>query len=306
MYKIRAGDGNEYGPVSADTLREWVRQGRANGQTFVLPDGATDWKILSACPEFAGLFAPPPPGMTSAMRGAPVEPAKTSGMAISSLVLGCCSFITCGIAAIITSPLGLIFGLISMSKVKASDGRLKGWGLALAGTIVSAVGLLLIIPVFAAMFLPALGKAKSKAQTINCVNNLKQLSLGARLYADANSDTYPAGTNWCDAIMPDVGSPRVYVCPGTTNSRSSYAYNSKLSGLVEKDVDPRTVMFFESDAGWNASGGRELMITQPRHFGHYVVGLADGSVQQVTEAKLKDLRWDPKPGPAESPGTSNQ
>ena len=29
MFKIRGGDGNEYGPVSADTLRAWVAQGRA-------------------------------------------------------------------------------------------------------------------------------------------------------------------------------------------------------------------------------------------------------------------------------------
>ena len=30
MYKILGGDGKEYGPVLADTLRQWVREGRAN------------------------------------------------------------------------------------------------------------------------------------------------------------------------------------------------------------------------------------------------------------------------------------
>jgi uncharacterized membrane protein len=63
MYKIIGGDGKEYGPVSAEQLRAWVREGRANGQTQVQPEGATGWQGLEAVPEFADLFgavaAPP-------------------------------------------------------------------------------------------------------------------------------------------------------------------------------------------------------------------------------------------------------
>lgn len=289
MYKIRGGDGKEYGPVSTDTLRSWVSQGRANGQTFVLPEGTTEWKMLSAIPEFAALFAAPPPGMSSAVGGVPVGPAKTSGLAIASLVLGCCGFVSCGLAGL----LGLIFGLVGMSKIKASQGRLTGWGMALAGTIISVVSLLLI-PIFAAMLLPALSRAKSKAETIMCINNVKQLSLAVRINSGDNSDKYPNATNWCDAITLEVGAPKVYVCPGAPDLRSGYAYNAQLSGKEESKIDPQTVMFFESDAGWNASGGRELMITKPRHGGRYVVGLADGSVQQVTQAGLAALHWDVK------------
>jgi hypothetical protein len=139
-----------------------------------------------------------------------------------------------------------------------------------------------------------LAKAKSKAQSINCVNNVKQLSLAVRINAGDNGDKYPAATNWCDAISVEAGSPKIYVCPSAPDIRSGYAYNAQLSGLEDAKVDPGTVMFFESDAGWNASGGRELMITKPRHGGRYVIGLADGSVQQVTQAQLQNLRWDPK------------
>jgi len=291
MYKIRGGDGNEYGPVSADTLRSWVTQGRANGQTFVLPEGGSEWKVLSACPEFADLFAPPPPGIIGVGTAAPAGPAKTSAMAIWSLVLGISAFL-CGLTAI---P-GLILGIIAMKRIRESMGRLSGRGLALSGTILSAIALLLFPVVFlAAMLMPALGKAKSKAQTINCVNNVKQLCLAVRINAGDNNDTYPSSTNWCDAITLEVGSPKVYVCPGAPDFRSGYAYNAQLGGLEESKIDPRTVMFFESDAGWNASGGPELMITKPRHGGRYVVGLADGSVQQMTASGLTTLRWDPKP-----------
>ena len=290
MYKIRGGDGKEYGPVSADTLRAWVTQGRANAQTFVLAEGATEWKTMATCAEFAALFAAPPPGMTSAVGGSPIGPARTSGMAIASLILGCVGFLSCGATALIGLPLGIV----AMVKVKKSEGRLGGGGLALAGTIVSGVALL-FLPIFAAMMLPALAKAKGRAQTINCVNNLKQLGLSVRLYSGDHADKYPSATNWCDAILAEAGTPKIYVCPGAPDARCGYAFNAKLSGLDESKLDPNTVMIFESDAGWNASGGRELMITKPRHGNHYVVGLADGSVQQMTEAQIKQLRWDPKP-----------
>ena len=291
MYKIRGGDGKEYGPVSSDTLRAWVSQGRASGQTFVLADGATEWKTLSTCPEFAALFAAPAPGMTSTVGDAPVGPPKTSGMAIWSLVLGISAFL-CGITAI---P-GLILGIIALNQIKGSAGRLGGRGLALGGTITSAIALLLFpVAFFAAMLLPALAKAKSKAQTINCANNLKQLGLAVRLHSGDNNDTYPAATNWCDAILTEAGTPKIYICPGAPDARCGYAFNAKLSGLAEGDVDPSTVMIFESDSGWNASGGKELMVTKPRHGNRFVVGLADGSVQQMTEAQVRQLRWDPKP-----------
>jgi len=83
MYKILGGDGNEYGPVSADTLRQWVREGRANALTQVKVDGAAHWQPLSAFPELTGTpaaatDAPPTIGAFSAgvapgLAGAPHE-----------------------------------------------------------------------------------------------------------------------------------------------------------------------------------------------------------------------------------------
>jgi hypothetical protein len=56
MYKIIGGDGKEYGPVSAEQLRAWVREGRANGQTQVQVEGTTGWQALETVAEFANLF----------------------------------------------------------------------------------------------------------------------------------------------------------------------------------------------------------------------------------------------------------
>ena len=60
MYKIIGGDQKVYGPITADQLREWHREGRANAETHILPDGATEWVPFATLPEFADLFAARP------------------------------------------------------------------------------------------------------------------------------------------------------------------------------------------------------------------------------------------------------
>jgi len=48
-----------------------------------------------------------------------------------------------------------------------------------------------IIAILAGMLLPALGKARTKARTISCVNNMKQIGICSLLYADNNNDYIP-------------------------------------------------------------------------------------------------------------------
>jgi hypothetical protein len=68
-YTIVGGDRQQYGPVSAEEVRRWIAEGRANAQTQVLAEGATEWKPLSAFPEFAdllGSLAPAAPALPGA------------------------------------------------------------------------------------------------------------------------------------------------------------------------------------------------------------------------------------------------
>ncbi len=60
MYKIIGADGREYGPVSAEQLRQWIREGRTNAQTKAQAEGSAEWKPISAFPEFADLMTAPP------------------------------------------------------------------------------------------------------------------------------------------------------------------------------------------------------------------------------------------------------
>jgi prepilin-type processing-associated H-X9-DG protein len=54
-----------------------------------------------------------------------------------------------------------------------------------------------------------------------------------------------------------------------------------------------TVLIFETDGGWNLSGGPELLLNTPRHSQSITVGFADGHVEQVKPARVEQLRWDP-------------
>lgn len=100
MYKIIGGDGREYGPVSAEQLRQWIREGRANANTQAAAEGSNDWKPLASFPEFAELPTALSPPLPSA--SAPRPPARDVPTYLVPAIL--CTVFCClpfGIVAIV-------------------------------------------------------------------------------------------------------------------------------------------------------------------------------------------------------------
>jgi hypothetical protein len=287
MYKIIGADQKEYGPVTADQITQWIAQGRVNALTKAQAVGG-EWKALNQFPEFAEAFGRPasfaiPPAL-SALSSKPIT---NSGLAIASLVLGLVGF--CGVTAIV----GFILGIVSLNQIKKSNGTLTGQGIALAGIIISAL-FLLMIPIGSAMFIPALAHARNRALEMRCMINTRQLGLATIMYAGTYTNL-PAASNWCDDLIKSgfVTSTNVFLCPASTNDSCGYAFNTNLSGMNPSKINPRTVLIFESDGGWNASGGPELMLSEPRHEHMFEVVFVDGHAEAVTEARTNQLRWKP-------------
>jgi ribosomal protein L40E len=133
-----------------------------------------------------------------------------SGLAITSLVLGIIStvaFFMCG--GIIGIP-AVICGHIALSRANRFPERYGGRGLAIAGLATGYVGIVITLVIMPAMLLPALARAKEKAQEIVCVNNLKQIGTAVRVWANDHNDTLPQNfmqvTNY-------LGSPICLICP---------------------------------------------------------------------------------------------
>jgi hypothetical protein len=143
MYRIIGADGKEYGPVTAEQLRQWIAQGRANGDTRVLAEGATDWRPLAMLPEFSLAFA----SAASAVPvfAAPSRPRKTHPMAITGLILGIIA-LTIGLCCCYGLPfnlIGLICSLIALTQIRNNPQGYNGQGVAITGVILSAFSLLL-------------------------------------------------------------------------------------------------------------------------------------------------------------------
>ncbi len=152
MYKIIGADGKEYGPITVEVLRQWIAEGRANNQTKVLPEGATEWKMvgdvpeLAARPESAPTSAPATPAILTAPQtiSMPAKP-RNNSLAVAGLVLGILS-VTLGLCCCYGLPFsvpGLICSLMGLNQIKTDSAGQQGKNLAIAGLVLSALGILL-------------------------------------------------------------------------------------------------------------------------------------------------------------------
>jgi prepilin-type processing-associated H-X9-DG protein len=224
----------------------------------------------------------PPPGVQS----------KTEKLVQSSFVLGVAS-IACGVTAL-PAIIQSVRALASMRREAArrSDRRKVIFSLLFSSCVLAFVLFTVIAAVTA---------AQAIADRINCISCMKQLAIGIRLYEIDHYGRFPP-TNWCDVLLTNgiatsgfqTGTSNCFHCPDTPRrQKCGYAVNQKL--IRTRDIDqiaPDTVMLFESDAGWNAVGGPEIM-ARGRHRSGLNIAFADGSVAQLRIDDIPNLRWNP-------------
>jgi hypothetical protein len=168
MYRIIGADGREYGPITADQLREWIVEGRANAQTKALAEGAAQWKPLIEYLEFAPVLARmAAPGPAPApISIAPIP--RTNSMAMAGLVMGILS-ITCGMCCCYGLPfnvLGIVFSLVALAQIRNDPLSQEGRPLAIAGLVLSVLSIVL------AAFLLMLGLALSAPDMLRQIHRL--------------------------------------------------------------------------------------------------------------------------------------
>lgn len=225
--------------------------------------------------------------LTSISTVAPSPDAKTSGLAITSLVLGILSFCTFFITAI---P-AIILGIIGIFKIKKSAGQLKGKGLAIAGITISAISIFLAVMLLPVIMMPALARAREQAKRVVCATNLKQIGLTMMIYADDYDNKFPTSSKWCDLLIEHAEVPEsIFRCKGACEGPCNYAMNKNIEEL-DASSPANTVLLFETSPGWNQVGGPEILTTDNHQGEGCNVLFYDGHVEFVKTEDLNNLKW---------------
>lgn len=186
-------------------------------------------------------------------------------------------------------------------------------------TLIELLIVIGIIAILAALLLPALGKAREKAKSINCVSNLKQFGLCFTMYMDENRTMPPTLANysgqyyyWTCFIANKINSRlnidandrlafqnmKVFQCSSYQGSSpsSSYAMNSYLNGIgfnhINYTKNPQDMMIIGEGLKTLGSNWYALSLVdhveRTRHGHSSNVLFVPGHVQSV---QWNDPRW---------------
>ena len=154
-----------------------------------------------------------------------------------------------------------------------------------AFTLLELLVVIGIIVILAALLLPVLGRAKTKARNIACVNQLKQLGVAARLYAEDNGGQLPAAE-----LLPSNPTDPQHPLPRISSILGPYvskAAGTNVSAPVFKcPVD--NDWFFEVEGSsyqWNAGlNGQRIDFGENNRFGAVIV--SNGGVILQTNGSI--------------------
>jgi competence protein ComGC len=192
-------------------------------------------------------------------------------------------------------------------------------------TLVEVAVVFFVIVVLAMEILPSLGRHSGRPTRIQCVNNLKQITLAMKVFAMDNNDRYPiqvstndGGTKeWAGSmeayrhfqiLRRNLRNPKILSCPGDKDRPPAADFPSfgpgNLSYFIEQNaVEKGPLTFFLGDRNLTLNNvvltnGCYLVPTQQMlgwdanslHRGAGNFSLVDGSTKQATAAMLQRSR----------------
>ncbi|HEY6167162.1 MAG TPA: prepilin-type N-terminal cleavage/methylation domain-containing protein [Verrucomicrobiae bacterium] len=143
-----------------------------------------------------------------------------------------------------------------------------------AFTLIELLVVIAIIAILASLLLPALAKAKSKAQRIKCVSNLHEIAIAAKANTLDNDGQFPGERNainfrtagnppgkdtwrFFGAISNELDNPKVCVCPSSPQKSTNYTFQgwrggaelSYFASINVTEIEPNQLLVGDRNLG---------------------------------------------------------